>query len=117
MRKYCREWKIRDPEFREESGFFKTIFHIKPAETTVEPVFDLSKLDEDEQKIIDYIQENEKANLKELEDFLNKSRSTVKRKVKKLVEHKYLIWKGKRQNDPHAYYELWNEKMDQPELV
>lgn len=117
MRKYCREWKIRDPEFREESGFFKTIFHRKSAETTIEPVFNFSKLDEDEQKIIDYIQGNEKANLKELEDFLNKSRSTVKRKVKKLVEQKYLVWNGKKQNDPHAYYELWNEKINQTELV
>jgi ATP-dependent DNA helicase RecG len=117
MRKYCREWKIRDPEFREESGFFKTIFHREPIEITQEPVFDFSKLDEDEQKIIEYIRQNEKANIKELENFLNKSRSTVKRKVKKHVEKKYLVWKGKRQNDPHAYYELWNEKTNQFEPV
>lgn len=29
MRKYCREWGISDPEFRENSGFFKTIFYKK----------------------------------------------------------------------------------------
>lgn len=106
MRKYCREWGINGPEFREENGFFKVVFCGKPAGTVKEQVFDFSKLDEDEQKIMDYIQAHEKASLKELEEFLDKSRSTVKRKVKKLVEQKYLVWKGKRQNDPHAYYEL-----------
>ncbi len=110
MRKYCREWGIPNPEFREESGFFKTTFYAKTAEVVKEPPFDFDKLDEDEQKIVDYIREHEKANIKELESILNKSRSTVKRKVKKLVEQKYLVWKGKKQNDPHAYYELGSEK-------
>lgn len=70
----------------------------------------LIELDEDERKILTYIEEKGKANTKELESIVNKSKSTVKRKVKQLVEKKYLIWQGKSLRDPFGYYEIRKEK-------
>jgi predicted transcriptional regulator len=70
---------------------------------------DLIELDEDEQKVLTYIEEKGKASTKELESIMNKSKSTVKRKMKKLVEKKYLIWQGKSLRDPFGYYELRKE--------
>jgi len=113
MRKYCREWGIADPEFREDSGFFKTIFYKKLLEETKLTSHSLIELDEDEQKVLAYIAEKGKASTKELESITNKSKSTVKRKIKRLVENKYLIWQGKSPQDPLGYYELKkkNERM------
>jgi predicted HTH transcriptional regulator len=110
MRKYCREWGIADPEFREDSGFFKTIFCKKLMEETKLTSHSLIELDEDEQKVLTYITEKGRASTKELESITNKSKSTVKRKMKKLVENKYLIWHGKSPRDPLGYYELREEK-------
>lgn len=110
MRKYCREWGIVDPEFREDSGFFKTIFHKNMMEEEKLTSHGLIELDEDERKILTYIEEKGKANTKELESIVNKSKSTVKRKVKQLVEKKYLIWQGKSLRDPFGYYEIRKEK-------
>lgn len=109
MRKYCREWGIVGPEFREDSGFFKTIFYKKQYEKKQLPSFDLSKLDEDDRKIIDYLQEHEKATAKELENVLKKSRSTLRRKLKNLMVEEYIVWKGKSSKDPLGYYELKNK--------
>ena len=109
MRKYCREWEIADPEFREDSGFFKTIFYKKLMGEEKLTSHDLIELDEDEQKVLTYIEEKGKASTKELESIINKSKSTVKRKMKKLVEKKYLIWQGKSLRDPFGYYELRKE--------
>ncbi len=106
MRKYCREWGIVDPEFREDSGFFKTIFYKKAYEEKELPSFDLSKLEEDDRKIISYMQEHEKATAKELENLLKKSRSTLRRKLKNLIAEEYIVWKGKSPKDPLGYYEL-----------
>lgn len=106
MRKYCREWGIVDPEFREDSGFFKTIFYKKVYEETECHSFDLSKLEEDDRKIISYLQEHEKATAKDLENILKKSRSTIRRKLKNLIAQEYIIWKGKSPKDPLGYYEL-----------
>lgn len=106
MRKYCKEWGIVDPEFREDSGFFKTIFYKKLYEEKQLPSFDLSKLDEDDRKIIGYLQEYEKATAKELDNVLKKSRSTLRRKLKNLMEEEYIVWKGKSPKDPLGHYEL-----------
>jgi ATP-dependent DNA helicase RecG len=69
MRKYCTEWEIAEPEFREDSGFFKTICYKKPYEEKEIHSLDLSKLEEDDRKIISYLQDHEKATAKELETF------------------------------------------------
>jgi ATP-dependent DNA helicase RecG len=110
MRKYCGEWGIADPEFREDSGFFKTIFYKKLIEEKKLIDQDLIELDEDEKEVLTYIEEKGKASTKELESILGKSKSTVKRKIKKLVENKYLIWQGKSLRDPSGYYELRKEE-------
>ena len=106
MRKYCREWEIADPEFREDSGFFKTIFNKKAYEEKEFPSFDLSKLEEDDKRIISYLLEHEKATAKELESLLKKSRSTLRRRLKNLIAEEYIVWKGKSPKDPLGYYEL-----------
>ena len=41
---------------------------------------DLIELDEDEQKVLTYIEEKGKASTKELESIMNKSKSTVEKK-------------------------------------
>ena len=64
---------------------------------------DLIELDEDEQKVLTYIEEKGKASTKELESIMNKSKSTVKRKMKKFVEKKYLIWQEKSLRDPFGH--------------
>lgn len=106
MRKYCREWGIDEPEFREDSGFFKTIFYKKPYEEKELLSLDLSKLEEDDRKIISYLQENEKATAKELESLLKKSRSTLRRRLKNLIAEEYIVWNGKSPKDPLGYYRL-----------
>ena len=106
MRKYCKEWGIIDPEFREDSGFFKTIFYKKRIEEKKLIDQNLIELDEDEKEVLTYIEKKGKASTKELESILGKSKSTVKRKIKKLTENKYLIWQGKSLRDPSGYYEL-----------
>lgn len=109
MRKYCREWGIVDPEFREDSGFFKTIFHKNLMEEEKLTGHGSIELDEDERRVLTYIEERGKASTKELESIINKSKSTVKRKLKQLVEKKYLIWQGKSLRDPFGYYEIRKE--------
>ncbi|MHC1757470.1 MAG: RNA-binding domain-containing protein [Methanosarcina sp.] len=110
MRKYCKEWGISDPEFREDSGFFKTIFYKKRIEERKLIGQNLIELDEDEKEVLTYIEKKGKASTKELESILGKSKSTVKRKIKKLIENKYLIWQGKSLRDPSGYYELRKEE-------
>lgn len=110
MRKYCKEWGIIDPEFREDSGFFKTIFYKKRIEEKKLIDQNLIELDEDEKEVLTYIEKKGKASTKELESILGKSKSTVKRKIKKLTENKYLIWQGKSLRDPSGYYELRKEE-------
>ncbi len=106
MRKYCREWGIAEPEFREDSGFFKTIFYKKPYEEKEIHSLDLSKLEEDDIKIIIYLQDHEKATPKELESLLKKSRSTLRRRLINLIAEEYIVWNGKSPRDPLGYYRL-----------
>lgn len=63
--------------------------------SAITPSFDLSKLEEDDRKIISYLQEHEKATAKELESFLKKSRSTLRRKLKNLIAEEYIVWREK----------------------
>jgi predicted HTH transcriptional regulator len=113
MRKYCREWGIADPEFREDSGFFKTILYKKLMGEEKQTGHGLIELGEDEKKVLTYIEEKGKGSTKELESIINKSKSTVKRKMKKLVEKKYLIWQGKSLRDPVRHYELRKEEISE----
>ena len=66
----------------------------------------MSKLEEDDRRIISYLLEHEKATAKELESLLKKSRSTLRRRLKNLIAEEYIVWKGKSPKDPLGYYEL-----------
>jgi ATP-dependent DNA helicase RecG len=45
-----------------------------------------------------------------LEKKLGKSKATIKRKIRILIDNGYLIWIGKSQKDPSGYYELTGSK-------
>src|SRR3972149_4317489 len=99
IRKQIEEMGLVPPEFKDINGFFKTIIYNESLEEHFE-------FDEDEKEIIAYIQKKGKASTKELEKELEKSKATIKRKIRTLTDKGYLIWVGKSQRDPSGYYEL-----------
>ncbi len=106
IRKQIEEKGLVPPEFKENNGFFKTIIYNEPLQKRFE-------FDEDEKAIIAYIQKYGKASTKELEKVLEKSKATIKRKIRTLTEKGYLVWKGKSKKDPSGYYELTGSTMIQ----
>jgi predicted HTH transcriptional regulator len=106
IRKQIEEKGLVPPEFKENNGFFKTIIYNEPLQKRFE-------FDEDEKAIIAYIQKHGKASTKELEKVLEKSKATIKRKIRTLTEKRYLVWKGKSKKDPSGYYELTGSTMIQ----
>jgi len=103
IRNEIEEMRLMPPEFKDINSFFKTIIYNEPLKKSV-------KLDHDEKEIIAYIQKQGKASTKELEKKLGKSKATIKRKIRTLIDNGYLIWVGKSQKDPSGYYELTSSK-------
>ncbi|MFH1323114.1 MAG: helix-turn-helix domain-containing protein [Methanobacteriota archaeon] len=103
IRNEIEEMRLMPPEFKDINSFFKTIIYNEPLKKSV-------KLDTDENEIIAYIQKQGKASTKELEKKLGKSKATIKRKIRTLIDNGYLIWVGKSQKDPSGYYELTGSK-------
>lgn len=103
IRKEIEEKGLIAPEFKDINGFFKTIIYNGPLQERL-------KFDPDEKEIMAYIQKHGKASTKELEKVLGKSKATIKRKIRTLIDNGYLIWVGKSQKDPSGYYELTGSK-------
>jgi predicted HTH transcriptional regulator len=99
IKNLMKERGLKPPEFKEHANSFKVVLYN-------EPVKELPSLDEDEEEIVKYIQEHGKASTSELEDAFGKSRATIKRKIKSLLEKKYIEWRGKSPKDPTGYYVL-----------
>lgn len=99
IRQQIEDKGLMPPEFKENNGFFKTIIYN-------EPLHEQFELDTDEKEIIAYIRKQGKASTKELEEVVEKSKATIKRKIRILTEKGYLVWKGKSRKDPSGYYEL-----------
>jgi len=103
IRTEIEEKGLMPPEFRDINSFFKTIIYN-------EPLQERAAFDQDETLIMAFIREHGKASTKELEKELGKSKATVKRKIRILVDYGYLKWAGKSQKDPSGYYELTGSK-------
>lgn len=103
IRKEIEKMGLMPPEFKDINSFFKTIIYNKPLK-------EILKFDPDEKEIIAYIQKQGKASTKDLEKKLGKSKATIKRKIRTLIDNGYLIWVGKSQKDPSGYYELTGSK-------
>ncbi len=93
IRQLIKKSGLKEPEFREHANFFKVVLYNEPIE-----------LDEDEKIIVEHIAKLGKANTRELENVLGKSRATIKRKIKSLLEKRYIEWRGKSPRDPTGYY-------------
>jgi len=98
-----KEMGLMPPEFKDINSFFKTIIYNEPLQEKL-------KFDLDEKEIMAYIQKQGKASTKELEKKLGKSKATIKRKIRTLIDNGYLIWVGKSQKDPSGYYEPTGSK-------
>lgn len=95
IRNLIKEQGLKAPEFKEHANSFKVVLYSEPM-----------KLDKDENLILTYIGKKGRASTKELEKEMGKSSSTVKRKIKNLVDKGYMEWKGKSPKDPTGYYVL-----------
>jgi predicted HTH transcriptional regulator len=103
IRNEIEEMGLMPPAFKDINSFFKTIIYNEPLNESL-------KFDPDEKEIIVYIQKQGKASTKGLEKKLGKSKATIKRKIRTLIDNGYLIWIGKSQKDPSGYYELTGSK-------
>jgi predicted HTH transcriptional regulator len=101
--KAMKELELPVPEFLDTGTFFKVIFRLKESlETLLEEV----DLDEDEAKIVEFIQKQGTITLRETQELIGKSNKTASKKLKRLLDNKILKRNAESKTDPTAYYEL-----------
>jgi len=97
------ERELPQPELMDTGTFFKVTFRQREP---LEELLEEAELDEDEKKIIEFVQEKEKITLKETKKLIDKSKMTASKKLKKLVDKTILRKVAESETDPTAYYEL-----------
>ncbi len=93
-----------------EDDIFKTIIPLKPTKKDdgINDGINEVDLDEDEQKIVNYIQKNQKITTKEAVELIGKVKRTVNRKLTSLQEKGVLERKAESETDPTAFYQFPN---------
>ena len=92
---------LPDPELLDTGSFFKITFRLK------EPIEEKLKeldLDEDQEKLIQYIQEKGNISTSRGADLIGKTDETARKKLKKLAEFNLLKAKAKSETDPTRVY-------------
>jgi len=86
-----KEWKLPEPTFEENTGYFVIKFTGPYQETVIEYK---EKLNERQKKALQFVYKHEKITNKEYKELCNVNRITATRDITKLVDLKILIRKG-----------------------
>jgi ATP-dependent DNA helicase RecG len=93
MNKFCDEWGLPNPDFKEESGYFGIIFR-NPNYYTKAPELNIAGLNERQKKAIEYLKIKGKITRKEYIEIANTTRTTAIRDLNEMVNKDILIIKG-----------------------